>query len=290
MQLAIDLDQYSALMKERILLKHPVQLCAGTNASIKAFPPSLRRRGARIDSTRSPQSLQHGRERTIRIRQTRAARRRGPVDGRAVALSAVPKDLLDIAELQDFGNQRADVGGHGRGGQRAAGGRGRELRDPDGLVPRRVQLRDLGQDALGIRVVDVHGDCVELVDAAVAGLEKLAEPRAVGVHEGWRDELGVRVRCVEEDLEIGRGGSSVFGQGQVFKGEVGLVVEFEVWRRAVCQHFDGGVYVGVVHDDGDLAFVEGAVELRCLSGGKVVIGLLVESFEGEADCIRKVCQ
>ena len=129
---------------------------------------------------------------------------------------------------------------------------------------------------------------MELVDAAVAGLEELAEPRAVGVHEGWRDELRVRVRRVKEDLEIGSGGRGVFGQGQVFKGEVGLVVEFEVWRRAVCQQFDGGVDVGVVHDDGDLTFVEGAVELRCLSGGQVVIGLLVESFEGEADYVRKV--
>ena len=182
MQFAIDLDQYSALMKERILLKHPVQLSTGTNSLIKASLPSLRRRGARIDSTRSPQSLQHRRERTIRVCQTRAARRRGPIDGRAVALSAVPKDLLDVAELEDFGDQGADVGGHGRGGQGAAGGRGRELRDPDGLVPRRVQLRDLGQDALRIRVVDVHGDCVELVDAAVAGLEEVGEPRAVGVH------------------------------------------------------------------------------------------------------------
>ena len=98
------------------------------------------------------------------------------------------------------------------------------------------------------------------------------------------------MRCVEEDLEICSRGRGVFGQGQVVKGEVGLVVEFEVWRRAVCQHFDGGGDVGVVHDDGDLAFVEGAVELRCLSGGKVVIGLLVEGFEGEADYVRKVCQ
>ena len=39
----------------------------------------------------------------------------------------------------------------------------------------------------------------------------------------------------------------------------------------------------MVHDDGDLGFVEGAAELGILSGGELVIALLVESFEGEAD-------
>ena len=39
----------------------------------------------------------------------------------------------------------------------------------------------------------------------------------------------------------------------------------------------------MVHDDGYLGFVKGPAELGSLSGGEIVIGLLVESLKGEAD-------
>lgn len=44
----------------------------------------------------------------------------------------------------------------------------------------------------------MHSDCVDLINAIIAGLKELAEPRAIGIHEGWRDELRGWVRCVEE--------------------------------------------------------------------------------------------
>ena len=74
---------------------------------------SLRRRGATgRDATRGRQSLQHRRGRSVRIRQAGIARRGRRVDGRTVGLAAVPEDLLDVAELQDHGDQRIGVGGH----------------------------------------------------------------------------------------------------------------------------------------------------------------------------------
>ena len=39
----------------------------------------------------------------------------------------------------------------------------------------------------------------------------------------------------------------------------------------------------MVHDDGYLGFVKGPAELGSLSGGEIVIGLLVQSLKGEAD-------
>ena len=39
----------------------------------------------------------------------------------------------------------------------------------------------------------------------------------------------------------------------------------------------------MVHDDGYLGFIKGTAELGSLSGGEIVIALLVESLEGEAN-------
>ena len=63
-----------------------------------------------------------------------------------------------------------------------------------------MELRDEIYDALGIWVVDVHGNDIDLVNAAIAGLKERTEPWAISVHEGWRDVFRVRVRGVEEGL------------------------------------------------------------------------------------------
>ena len=146
-----------------------------------------------------------------------------------------------------------------------------------------MQLRDETDDVFRFWVVDVHRDDVDLVEAAVAALEEGREPVAIGVREGGRDVFGVGVRGVEELLQVRSRGSGVFGKGQILKGVVGLVEEFKVRRRIVRKHGQGVVYVSGVHDDWYLGFVKGPGELGFLSGGEIIIVLLVESLEGEAD-------
>ena len=97
-------DAHSAPKKEKSIITTPkIQLIAETNALIKASL-SRGRRCARVESARSPQSLQHRRGRAIRVCQTRTARPGGRIDGRAVRLPAIPEYLLDVTKLQDFGN------------------------------------------------------------------------------------------------------------------------------------------------------------------------------------------
>ena len=80
----------------------------------------------------------------------------------------------------------------------------------------------------------MHGDNVDLIDAATAALEEFAEPGAIGVHEGRRNEFGIWVRCVEKGLQIRSRGRGVFGKCQILEGEVGLIEEFEIWWRVIC--------------------------------------------------------
>lgn len=91
------------------------------------------------------------------------------------------------------------------------------------------------------------------------------------------------MRCVKKRLQIRGRGSGVFGKSQTLEGEVWLIEEFKIWRRVIFKHVFGGLYVSMIHDDGNLGFIKGAVELRFLSGREIVIGLLVEGQEGEAD-------
>ncbi len=150
-----------------------------------------------------------------------------------------------------------------------------------------MQPLDLIDRALRIHAVDVRGNNVDLVHAAVARFGEVGEVAAIGEGRPGRDPLGaglgVYKRC--KALSGVLGGSE---RGEAAIGEVGFVEEFEVgWRAGRGDLGCGSGDVTGVHTDGDLSGVKGARE-TCRSCVGVVVRVLREGCEREANPVGDV--